>query len=111
MPKTATPPTADFLQDFVLKVLKENGFDKLSQADQAAYLPQFMAEAERRLGLKLTAYLNTEAAVGEFNALLTKETAPDAWFKFWNAKVPNFNQVVKDTLEEFGKEVKAAIAM
>lgn len=100
-----------FLETMVLEMLRAKGFDRLSPADQEVFLPQFTAEAERRLGVALMPYLNNEAAMAEFNKLAGADTSAGAWFTFWNSRVPKFDEVVKKALEDFANEVAAAFAM
>ena len=95
------------LEQMVLDALKQNGFDKLRDEDQKAYFPQFMAEAERRLGIALAPHLKEDVS-DEFKALLNKDSSADEWFAFWDKNVPNFVDLVKETMANFAKEVSNA---
>ncbi len=101
-------PSFSFLEKFVLEALKNHGFDKLSAADQASFLPQFMAVAEERLGLALLPKLTSESAADELNELLQSDASPEQWFSFWEKHVPDFAGVVKETLENFAAELSTA---
>lgn len=101
----ATQPPFSFLEQFVLDALKANGFDKLSPADQSSFFPQFMAVAEERLGLVLLPKLTSEKAADELNELLQADASPEEWFSFWETNVPDFKDVVKETLENFAVEL------
>lgn len=105
------PNPDNFLQEYMVQILEAHGFNKLSPEDQAGYLPQFMAEAERRLGLALMPELKSEGAVKEFSDLLRQNTTAEQWHAFWTKNVPNFTDKIKGTLEEYAKEVSAAFAM
>lgn len=100
----------NFLENYVLEVLKKHGFNRLDEESQKELFPQFMAEAENRLGAKLLPHLGKEASQA-FDELLKKEevSADDLW-KFWNTQVPNFVDLVKQTLEEFANEIGRAFA-
>lgn len=100
-----------FLESFVLEALRAKGFDKLAPADQDAFLPQFMAEAERRLGLALMPYIKTKEIADAFGKLLEQDATPDDWSAFWNTHVPDFPAVVKDTLDNFAEELSKAFAL
>lgn len=105
---TPSQPSFSFLEKFVLEALNNHGFDKLSPADQASFLPQFMAEAEERLGVALLPKLTSESAAKELNALLRREAAPEEWLAFWKKHVPDFTVIVKDTLKSFASELSVA---
>lgn len=104
----STQPSFSFLEKLVLEALKSHGFDKLSQADQVSFFPQFMAVAEERLGLALLPKLTTAKAADELSALLQSDAQPEAWFSFWEKHVPDFTEIVKGTLEDFATELSAA---
>ena len=100
----------DFVQQRVLEMLKGEGYDQLSEDDQKAYLVQFTAEAERRLGLALLPHLTDQAAT-ELEKVTNQDPTPDQWYDFWNKNIPNFVELVNKTLEDFGKEITAAFKM
>ena len=103
----ATVEIKNPLEQYVLDALNKFGFSKLSEEDQKTFFTQFMAEAERRIGIAVMPLLNEQSAK-EFSRLLEKETTPDEWFQFWNEKVPNFMDVVKNTMDKFAEEVSAS---
>ncbi|MBI5728875.1 MAG: hypothetical protein HY983_01335 [Candidatus Magasanikbacteria bacterium] len=105
---TPSQPSFSFLEKFVLEALQSHGFDKLSPADQVSFFPQFMAEAEERLGIALLPRLTSESAAKELDVLLQKESAPEEWSIFWKKHVPDFTAVVKDTLQKFASELSVA---
>jgi hypothetical protein len=43
----------DFLTEYVLELLKQNGLGNLSDEQKNAYVPQVLAPVEQRLGLEL----------------------------------------------------------
>jgi len=100
----------DFIKQRVLEILKNQGFDKLSEDDQKAYLTQFSAEAERRLGLAVLPQLS-ETAVIELEKMTNQDISPDQWFEFWNNNVTDFTGLVDKTLKDFAVEIEAAFKM
>ncbi len=97
----------NFLEVYLLQVLNENGFEKLDDDAKKMYFPQFMAQAEQRLGATLLPLLNEETA-NKFVELTKQQADPNTWFEFWNANIPNFEEVIKKTLNDFAVEIKAA---
>jgi len=107
----AQESSQNFIHEYVVKALNENGFDKLAPEAQKEYLPQFVAQAEQRIGAVLLPMLNEEAA-NAFAELSQKNNATaDDWWEFWNANVPDFAGVVKKTLDEFTQEIKQAFTV
>lgn len=98
------------IETYVLTALKQHGFEKLTEEDQKSMFPQFMAEAEKRLGIALAPFLK-EDNVDEFSSMLQSYTSAEEWFAFWNSKVPNFTEVVQNTLDSFAKEISVAFKM
>ena len=99
----------DFLRSYIEQLLDKHGFETLSEETRAQYVPQFVAEAERRLGIALMPHLD-ESAAKEFESLLTNEDmTTDQLQSFWQTHVPNFESIVKETLENFAKEFAAII--
>ncbi len=98
------------LEDLIVSILNANGFENLDDDAKATYLPQFMAQAEQRIGAALMPLLTKESAA-EFVELTKKETTPEQWWKFWETSVPNFTEVVKATMEKFAGEVKESLAL
>ncbi len=97
-----------FLEEYILGVLSQNGLDKLPEELQKFYLPQLMVEAEYRLGLALMPKLN-EAQVDEFMSLVEKEADGKEMMNFWEEAVPNFQDLVKETLLKFSEEVSSIL--
>ena len=103
-------PTQNPIEELVVDILNKNGFDKLDQAAQKEYLPQFIAQAEQRIGSALLPLLNEQSAK-QFLELSKKETAPEEWWSFWQANVPNFAEVVREALSGFAQEIKASFVL
>ncbi|MFA7245525.1 MAG: DUF5663 domain-containing protein [Candidatus Magasanikbacteria bacterium] len=100
----------DFLKVFIEKTLDEAGFENLSEETRAAYVPQFIAEAERRLGLALIPKLD-ESAVKELESLLKRENfSPEDLQQFWLNNVTNFQATVEQTLLDFKGELKDIVS-
>lgn len=102
--------TQNPLETLILNVLNENGFDKLDEESKKAYLPQYVAQAEQRLGAALLPLLNEEAAK-KFVELTNQETAPETWWNFWQTNVVDFEAVVKRVLSDFALEIKESFAV
>jgi hypothetical protein len=102
--------TQNPLEELIVNILNEVGFDKLDEEAKKEYFPQFMAAAEQRIGASLLPLLNEESA-SVFVKLSQKETAPQEWWDFWQTNVPNFTEVVKQALTEFANEVKESFAL
>jgi len=98
------------LEELILNILNENGFDKLDEEAKKEYLPQFLTQAEQRIGAALLPLLNEESAK-QFVELTKKETNPEQWWEFWQSNVPNFNEVVKEALAGFAQEVKESFSI
>ncbi|MBI2437015.1 MAG: hypothetical protein HYV41_04730 [Candidatus Magasanikbacteria bacterium] len=100
----------DFLKLYIEKTLDEAGFDKMTEETRAQYVPQFVAEAERRIGLALMPRLPGEAAM-ELEQLLGKEDInPEEMQQFWKKYVPDFDEVLQKTLTDFAEELKEVVA-
>jgi hypothetical protein len=98
------------IEELIVTILNENGFDKLDVQAQKEYLPQFVAAAEQRIGSALLPLLNEESAK-QFVQLSKAETNPQEWWDFWQANVPNFTEVVKSALTGFAQEIKESFAL
>jgi hypothetical protein len=106
----STSAPFDFLRSYVEKVLDDSGFANMPEETRAQYVPQFVAEAERRLGLALLPKLN-EASAKELAALGSSESVTsEALQQFWQNNVPDFSDVVQKTLADFAGEMKSTLA-
>lgn len=103
-------PAQNPIEELVIDILNKNGFDKLDQEAQKEYFPQFIAQAEQRIGSALLPLLNEESAK-QFVELSKQETSPEDWWTFWQANVPNFAEVVKEALSGFAQEIKESFAL
>lgn len=103
-------PQQNPLEEILLQVLKEKGFDKLSQADQDMYLAQFTAEADRRLSIALIPLLSEEGMEEHVEMLKNNATA-EQWTEFWNKNIEDFPAVVSKVLEDYTSEIGAAFNM
>ncbi len=96
----------DFLKQFIEHALDEAGFQNLTEETRGQYVPQFVAEAERRIGLALIPRL-TEDSAKELEQLLEKDDlTPEEMRNFWTDTIPDFENVVGDTLRSFSQELK-----
>ena len=103
-------PQENPLEELVLSILNENGFDKLDDEAKKEFLPQFLAQAQQRIGAALLPLLSEDSAK-QFVELSKKETKPEKWWEFWQTNVPNFNDVVKNALAGFAQEVKNSFSI
>lgn len=101
----------NILEEFVLRVLAECGLDDLSEENKAAYVPQYVAEAQRRVGEALLPLLDENGVEQLAELIKTKEENGEEWWQFWQNKVPNFNQVVATTLEAYAADMKKALVI
>lgn len=99
----------DFLSDYVLDVLKKNGFADLTPENQAEFLPQFTAEAQRRIGAALLPLLNEDAAEAMIKLGNNEQTTDKDWWSFWNKQVPDFKEVVNQALADYTQDLKKVL--
>ncbi len=100
----------DFLHQFIQHALDEAGFENLTEQTRAEYVPQFAAEAERRIGLALLPLLSEQSAQELGTMLEQEDLTPEEMRNFWMRSIPNFEQVVQQTLADFSKELKDTLA-
>ncbi|MFA6427660.1 MAG: DUF5663 domain-containing protein [Candidatus Magasanikbacteria bacterium] len=96
------------IEQYVLDVLNQQGFSVLDETSQQEMFPQFMAEAEQRLGARLLPLLDKSAAQDFDKLLKQQEVKPEELWNFWQKHVPNFLEVVKGALNDYAKEVAVA---
>ena len=100
----------DFLQSYIHQILDNNGFEAVSEETRNKYVPQFVAEAQRRLGLALLPHLSEKAAT-DFSGLVENENlTQDQLVSFWKENVPDFENIVQETLKGFAEEIKGIFA-
>ena len=97
-------PQFDFLEAYIHDLFTESGCGEMSEETKNKFLPQFVAEAQRRLGLAVLPLLSEESAE-EFVSLMEQEDMSHEELKnFWHRSVPQFDEVVQQTLQNFSKE-------
>ncbi len=100
----------DFLRQYIDEILDKVGFVSLNEDTRAEFVPQFVAEAERRIGLALLPKL-TEDSATELAALVQKpNVTAEELQTFWKTNVPDFSEVLTETLKNFTEEVKTTVA-
>ncbi|PIT86082.1 MAG: hypothetical protein COU33_05135 [Candidatus Magasanikbacteria bacterium CG10_big_fil_rev_8_21_14_0_10_43_6] len=103
-------PQFDFLEGYIRNVFEEGGYGDLSEETKNQFIPQFVAEAQRRLGLAVLPLLD-ETSASEFVALMENENmSQDQLQAFWQKSIPDFDGVVKKTLDDFAEEFKKIIS-
>lgn len=100
----------DFLESFIHNVLDEAGFEEMTESTRAQFVPMFVAEAERRLGLALLPSLDDNQAKQLADLANDEKTSPEDLAKFWQESVPNFEEIVQGTLDAFAVEFKKTLA-
>lgn len=99
-------PQFDFLTEYVLELLKANGFANLTDQQRNVYVPALLAQVQERLGAEFLPKLSVENQ-NKFAALVEAESVnTDEWKKFWYEAVPNFEEQLKVVLAGFAEEVK-----
>lgn len=99
----------DFLKDFIEQLFDDSGFAGISEDARKQFVPQFTAEAERRIGLALMPMLN-EKQSEELIAIVEDRGADnEALSDFWHRAIPNFDAVVEETLRNFANEFKSLV--
>lgn len=99
----------DFLSDYVLDILKKNGFADLTPANEEEFLPEFTAEAQRRIGAALMPRLSEDAAEAMIKLGNDAKTSPEDWWNFWQKQVPDFKEVVNQALADYAKDLKKVL--
>lgn len=99
----------DFLESFIHKVLDEAGFENLSEETRSQFVPMFVAEAERRLGMTLLPLLSENQAK-QLVELADQNGSAEELAAFWQTSIPDFEQLVQQTLSAFAQEFKKTLA-
>lgn len=99
----------DFLESFIHGVLDEAGFESLSEETRSQFVPMFVAEAERRLGMALLPLLS-ESQAKQLVELADENGSAEELAAFWQTSVPDFQQIVQQTLSVFAQEFKKTLA-
>ncbi|MFH1292251.1 MAG: DUF5663 domain-containing protein [bacterium] len=100
----------NFLESYILEVLKQNGFDDLTPENQEEFLPQFVIEAQRRIGATLMPLLEEEKAESMMSMVDNPDTTDEQWWNFWNQAVPNFKETVSKILENYTNDLKKVLS-
>ena len=99
-----------FLHEYILDVLKQNGYNDLSDDVKQEFIPQLVAHAETRIGASLLPKLNEQSAQKMVDMTDKGSTTPEEWEKFWQDNVSDFSEIIKKTLEGFSVEVKELLS-
>lgn len=99
----------DFLQEFVLEVLKRNNLN-FSEEQKIKFVPQILSLLEERIGLEMLPGLN-DAQKEQFVKLSNNpHSAPKDWKNFWYSAVPSFEEELKIILLGFAEDVKRILS-
>ncbi len=105
------PVQTDFFEAFIVNMFSEIGFDRMSEDQQALYIPQFTAELRQKISNELVPRLSKDQ-VEQFVALVDNPvTTGEDWRNFWYTNIPNFDQELGNILLAFTEEVKASVNM
>lgn len=101
----------DFLYLRIQQILDQSGFAHVSEETRDMYLPQFVAEAERRIGLAVMPLLNEDSAKELAELIKNADTTtPEQMQQFWQTYVPNFPELVDSTLTAYAEEIKQILS-
>ena len=109
MSKQSATPQLDFFHEYIVSLLTQNGYN-LNDNLQKEFVPQFVAHAQVRVGAALMPLLKAGAVKNMEQLLEGTKTAAENWADFWKENVPNYEAVVKKTMQEFAKEVGGVVA-
>jgi hypothetical protein len=98
-----------FLETAIHRMMDEAGFTEMSEETRNQFLPQFVAEAERRIGLAYTAVLDEAGAEAFADLFSGAEVNPEAVQAFLATHVPQYQELANETLNAFAIEFKAAV--
>lgn len=99
----------DFLYQRIQKILDENGFENLTEETRDQYLPQLVAEAERRLGVAVLPLLTEDSAKVLVGLMKDEKTTAEEMQTFWTTYIPDFENVIQTALDNFATEVKGIV--
>lgn len=94
-----------FLEAYIVELLNKQGFANMSEANRQELLPQFVAQAEVRLGAALLPLVTLSGAEKIKQMVEGGKTSPEQWRSFWEQEVPDFEAVTAKTLTAYGSEV------
>ncbi len=100
----------DFLETAIHSMMDEAGFAEMSEETRKQFLPQFVAEAERRIGLAYTAVLDDAGAYAFADLFVGEDVDQAAVQAFLSTHVPNYQALANETLNTFAAEFKTAVA-
>lgn len=103
-------PQFDFLETYIQRILDENGFEALSEQARAQYVPQFVAEAQRRIGVAVLPMLTEESANALAAIVKDEHVNAEQLRSFWEQHVPDFENIVKQTMDAFAVEMRQTLA-
>ena len=96
----------DFLGQYVNTLFDQEGFAEMTEETRKQMIPQFMAEAERRIGIAVLPELSEESAKEFVKLAEDEDVTPEKINAFLQENVPNFKEVVQKTLKDFTVEFK-----
>lgn len=100
----------DYLETFVSTLLDDHGFSEAPEELRNAYIPQFVTEAQNRMGAALMPKLSEEAGKELADMLNNNELTQEQLKAFWEKHVPDYEQIVALTLDQFATEVGEVLA-
>lgn len=99
-----------FLETIIHNMMDDAGFAEMSEETRDQFFPQFVAEAERRIGLAYTALLDDAGADAFAELFAGEEVDPSAVQSFLATHIPEYQALANKTLNAFAIEFKEAVA-
>lgn len=96
-------PQQEAIIQFIDQLIKDAGLSEMSQDFLDDYKEQLTMELMKRLGLQVLNTLSDEQREEALTFMQTNPT-PQEIDEFYRKKLPNINEVTKNTLEEFRRE-------
>jgi len=100
----------EFLTTSIHSMMDEAGFAEMSEETRNQFVPQFVAEAERRIGLAFTAVLDESGAQAFADLFAGENVDQEAVQAFLAQHVPQYQDLANKTLTDFAAEFKTAVA-
>jgi len=104
------PSHFGFLEEFILNLLKKNGFETLTEEQQLAYVPQFTAQLEERLGLELMPKLSDEQTEAFAEMIERDGVGEEEWLAFWKQAVSTFDEDVMRVMQTFASDMERILS-
>lgn len=95
----------DFLNTFVLDVLKEHGTGDLTEDQKETFVPFFVLYIQRQIGETLVSKLDDDGLDHITDLLKDHSTSLEEWFNFFNTQIDNIQNEFDSIMEAFKKQI------